>query len=48
MAGKKGDVNWYMIGAVIFAVLIIIILLIAKKQSSGQEGLLSWIFGVKP
>ncbi|MFH1063801.1 MAG: hypothetical protein V1729_01835 [Candidatus Woesearchaeota archaeon] len=48
ISGKKADVNWYMIGAVIFAVMIIIILLILRKQSGGQEGILSAIFKVKP
>ena len=45
---RAEGVNWYLIGAIIFAVLIIVIVMIAKGQAGGQEGLLSWIFSSRP
>jgi large-conductance mechanosensitive channel len=45
---KKAQMNKFVIGAIIFVILVFIIFLIIKRQTSGQEGLLSAIFGMRP
>ena len=48
MKSKKGEIHWYVIGAIIFLVLIVIIIMIVKGQMTQQAGLVDHIGGATP
>ena len=46
--GKRAEVNWYLIGAIVMAFLLIILIIIIRGQSGHWSDLLKAIFGMRP